>query len=160
MDWKITSFLNFLEHGNEEIEKVISLYPDRDIYFWGFSFGAVIALSNAGKYESKGTLICSLSPIFQDDLKLKPQWLKAVIQLVGFSPPNYNSIPEQATVFLQGDHDNSMIISDEILSRRERLYPKSKFKIIEGAEHDITGDAYLEEIKKEIYKLREEAKNE
>lgn len=94
MDWKITSIYKFIESGSEEIEKVISLYPDRDIYFLGFTFGAVIALSNAGKYESKGTLICSLSPIFQDNLKLKPHWLKTVIKFVGFSPPNYISIHE------------------------------------------------------------------
>ena len=148
MDWKKTNFKDLNVYGSEEIDKVISHYPNRDIYFFGFSFGSIIALNNAEKFHSKGTILCSMSPLFNGDIKGFPDWLKTIIL-----PPDYIGIPEKTTVFLYGDQDNEEIRSDEIVSKRESIYKESTFKLVVGAKHDISGDAYLEQIKQEIYKM-------
>lgn len=155
MDWMKLNFDNLIAHGNKEMEAVIGLYPDRDIYMLGFSFGAIIALNTTDKFESKGTILCSLSPLFQEDMKEFPDWLKKAISM-----PTYTSIQGETTVFLYGDQDNSLIKSEEVVKRREGIYSQSEFVVIAGAEHDITGAAYLEQIKQEIYRFKEVEKNE
>lgn len=160
MDWRITHLKDFVNNSSEEVKKVASLYPDREIYFFGFSLGAVVALNNAEKYNSKGTIICSLSPFFQDDWGRNPSFMKEITKILNIKLPVYKSIPEETAVFLYGDQDNSMIRSDQIVKERESIYPSSKFIEVKGAKHDITGEAYLEQIKQEINKLKEPDNNE
>lgn len=54
MDWRITHISHFVSSGSTEIAKAANTYPGSNYYFFGFSFGAVVALSNAGKIRFKG----------------------------------------------------------------------------------------------------------
>lgn len=149
IDWMEMNFDRLISFACRKIDNVNRFFPGRNNYFFGFSMGAVIALCVAEKYESKGTLLCSLSPAFIDDIARIPDWFKRI-----FSLPGYERIPEDTAVFLYGDRDNSVIRSGRLVMKRKRIYAGSRFVMVKGAKHNITGSAYLEQIKHEIGRMR------
>lgn len=157
INWLQPDFKKLIQEGREELGKVTSLYPDREYFFFGFSFGAVIALNSSQDYQSGGTLLCSLSPVFREDYEVNP----VIRDIPGWVPdflkaPVYRSIQQETTVFLYGDQDSAGINSKPIVELRKKTFPKSKFRAVKGAKHDITNKAYLEQIRKEINKWKQE----
>lgn len=62
----------FLEKFSEKIEKY--KISSKNIYFLGFSYGALIAFLAATKIHVAGLILCSLSPFFKEDLpKILPK---------------------------------------------------------------------------------------
>ena len=73
--WKYTTLSDNLSQFIRKYRK----FDGDEIYILGFSIGAVIALIASTKIKTKTTILCSLSPVFKEDLPyLKHRWKKLI----------------------------------------------------------------------------------
>jgi alpha/beta superfamily hydrolase len=150
--WKEIDLDNMVDVSNRIATEVLTQYPHAKIVVLGFSFGAVLALKMSEALHPDLLLLCSLSPVFAEDLPCHPFYVRSLLHLLTdyrtnqlMYPPD---VPER-TLFLYGDHD-AWILSARIRTLRQNLYPRSRTVIIPGARHDLSGKTYQETIRQVI----------
>jgi len=136
-------FSTYIEQFLKQYKKV----KNQDVYFLGFSFGAIIALAGAAKLKPKVLILCSLSPYFTEDLKtLNPEWVRwyRKYYTTSYAFKDLGPLISSKTYLLEGS--------------KEIVFPKRKFKnskkiIAPGAKHIISSRPYIKTVLELIAKL-------
>lgn len=156
VSWENIHLNNIVDVCNRIGTDVATQNPHARIVVFGFSFGAVMAVKMTEQLNPAMLLLCSLSPVFKEDVDVHPFYLKPIFSILSdyttnqlFYPPE---LPDN-TIFLYGDHD-TFVLSEKIIASRKFFYPRSRTVIVQGAEHDISGETYLETVKKYIDEMR------
>lgn len=134
---------DFIAEAKSQIDK-----DSKDDIFFSFSMGSYVSSILSIDYPDNTYIFCTISPFFAEDLDMIPQ------ETVDFYGPNiFNSFKDfkspanetKEAHFLIGDRDWEIAIE-----RNKEIYDNWKgeksFKLIEGAEHNISGKEYLSEI--------------
>jgi hypothetical protein len=148
-NWKTLTLKNFTEASRLILTDLTQQYPDAEIHLFGFSLGAVIAFKMSEMSGFPTTVLCSLSPAFQEDIRSHPFPLRFMMKQFGNYPDN-GLVLSPATkgktlVFLYAERD-SRLISENIIIARTSIYPESRIIIVKDAKHDLSGQAYLDTI--------------
>ncbi len=128
-----------------------------EIYFFGFSYGAMIAFISSVEVKPKMQVLCSLSPFFREDFPRIREWWKKYIgkkRLKDFRHISFDALADKIvsdTIILAGNKEGS-----EVDCRAKDAHKKiknSRLIIIQNAKHAIQQDEYLAEVKKIISEL-------
>ncbi len=138
---KNRQFSEILKKAKQQIKKGSS----KDAIF-GFSIGALIAYKLATKIKFKQVIICSISPILDEDLSLYPP--KEVVKI--FTPEQVKELnkikygkPKGKTAIFYGTLE-----SKECIERSKRL-PSDIVTPIKNTKHSLTSN-YLKAVKQLI----------
>jgi len=152
--WKYRTMTDYV---GEFIEKYKREFNDNnEVYFLGFSFGAMISFISAVKLKPKMIILCSLSPWFKENLPHVPKkWKRNFKRRVEvFKELSFNEISKKInskTILLIGDKEPSITIRRT--KDAHRRLRDSKLIMIKGAKHDIEMEEYLKTLEKVISKL-------
>ncbi len=129
----------------------------KDVYLFGFSFGAMIALIAAATIKPKLLLLCSLSPYFKEDLPfLKKHWKKSIgtrrIRDLKQHPFNRLAKKISCNVILVAGSKESKQIWRRARDANKKLR-KSKLITASGAKHKLSQKEYLDTVRQIISKL-------
>ena len=126
-------------------------------YFFGFSYGAVIAFSNATELKPKKIYLCSLSPDFNEDLVYMEPWIKKLLGKNRIADIKLRSAREIAkklsvpSLVFYGEVEGKKF--PDLKKRCEetvKLAKNSKLVLVKDSPHDINNFNYVEAIKKEF----------
>lgn len=126
-------------------------------YLLGFSIGAVIALIASTKIRTKTVVLCSLSPVFKEDLPhLKSRWKRLIgkRRLNDLKNYSFNKIAKGVkcrTILVAGAKEYAELLRRVKAARRK--IKNSNLILIKGAHHDISQIEYLETLRKVISKI-------
>lgn len=128
-----------------------------EVYVLGFSFGAMIAYITAHQIKPKALILCSISPMFREDLKKASKSWHKYFKKVGLTSKKMYS----AQVLAKGLSSTiyGVVGSREVLSIMTRLaeiiYKVGKGEVIvsKNSTHDIRKKAYLNTVKEVISRL-------
>ncbi len=127
---------------------------DAEIYFLGFSFGAIIAFISSAKLKLKVQILCSLSPYFKEDFPRIREWWKRHIgkkRLADLRKISFSELAKHVsakTIILAGGKEGK-----EVNYRAKDAHKRiknSKLIIIPEVKHEIQQNEYLAEIEKVI----------
>jgi pimeloyl-ACP methyl ester carboxylesterase len=126
-------------------------------YFFGFSYGSVIAISTATELKPKKIYLCSLSPDFKEDVvNLKP-WLQKLVgkkRIKNSMTRSGREIAKNLTVpvvLFYGEQEGKKF--PDLKKRAEetaRLAKNAKVILVKDAPHDLSHPEYMKAIKKEF----------
>lgn len=155
VSWKYRTMTDYVREFRAVYEKN---HKGAEVYFLGFSFGAIISFIAAAELKPKAIILCSLSPFFKEDLsKLRPWWKRALgkKRLEDFNSLSFSllakKISSRAFIFA-GSRE-----VEDVFRRAEEAKNQirgSKLLIVPEAKHDISQGAYLQEVKNLIAKLK------
>jgi hypothetical protein len=150
IQWKVIG-INKLSLIAQQIQgELRDSFPQSTVYLFGFSFGAVISLKLSQLIQAKHILLCSMSPLFDED---RVHQIFPFSQLLGCLTDystnglSYALSKEMCCTFLYGDHD-SFVINKNIIKYRKEFFTCNETQIIANAKHDISGKSYLSAVKK------------
>lgn len=142
--WNRTTAKDWLEQVSAKIKSDKILNP----HVLGFSFGAYVAVLLSQELKFKKIICCSLSPYFKEDLKnIHPEVIKyfGIRRINDFKNYSFPKKPVGEIVFFVGDKEPKIS-----LKRTNNAYKKwsgkKSLKIIKGAYHNLSQDAYKDEI--------------
>lgn len=127
---------------------------EEEIYVFGFSFGAMIALLSASRINPKKLMLCSLSPYFKEDIKrLKKSWKKIIgkKRMKFFQSLSFDKVAKSIkcpTILLVGEKE-SKIVQNRV-QEAHKLIADSTVFVAKGAKHNISQEEYLEEARRLI----------
>lgn len=151
--WKestITDNTNFFL--KEYTKKLSKIGKKSDVYFLGFSYGALIAFLAATEISVKGLILCSLSPTFKEDL---PKQLPSASTLSKKRHENFSKlhakvlarkIKAKNVMMLYGSKESSKLIHrvsntfDDIPTLGKYLFS------IKKTDHNIADKKYISAI--------------
>ena len=146
---------------SEYVEQFNKIYNESkkgsEIYFLGFSFGAMIAFISSVKLKPKVQILCSLSPYFKEDFPFIREWWKRYIgqaRLADFHKTSFNELSKKIsikTIIIAGDKEGKEV--DRRVKDANKKIKNSQMIIIPKAKHRIQQDEYLAEIKRVIKSL-------
>jgi esterase/lipase len=154
VNWKYKTISDYVEqfkgvyHKNKKYNEV---------YFLGFSYGAMISFISSVELKPKAQILCSLSPYFKEDFPYIREWWKRYIgqkRLADFRKTSFNDLARKIsakTIILAGDKEGKEV--DRRVKEANKRIRNSKLIIIPKARHKIGQKEYLEEVKKIIDKL-------
>lgn len=151
--WKKKLPIHFEDYVEEFLEQT-KKYRAAEVYIFGFSFGAIIALRAAKRLKPKAIILCSLSPYFLDDAKnLKKKWLQWWHKHYKASYNFRSTIRGLKTkVYLVAGSKEDV----SVLKRAEvahKLIAKSELVIVKGAKHELHDKTYLRSVKNIVSKM-------
>lgn len=155
--WKRTTISQNVEYFLREYKKVEA----REKYFFGFSFGAIIAYIASTKTDVKGQILCSLSPYFLEDLhSIRKSWIRSIgkRRLINFNSiknVNYAYKVKTKTIFLYGANESKELIH-RVKNTYKLLLTEKKLIVVNDAMHDIGDKNYIQAINTAIKILRKE----
>lgn len=156
--WKKVGFSNFEKTAKSIADSVTSHFTGHPVYLFGFSFGAVIALFTTRYLSSDQTLLCSLSPVFTEDLQNQICFLRFITHhFFSFKKIKLNWSPftDTCLVFLYGTKDH-FVFNNAIINHRKTSFTCSRTYMVKNGRHSIAGNEYLAAIKKEIMKANQQ----
>lgn len=127
-----------------------------EVYLFGFSIGAMIAVASSFQLPVKTQFICALSPYFKEDLPhLKERWKRSLWKnrITAFERLSFSEIAKKTqckTHLLAWELEYK-----ELLVANRRAYKEFKnctLTIVEEAKHDIGHKNYIVELWKIIEK--------
>jgi pimeloyl-ACP methyl ester carboxylesterase len=140
-----------------EFVEFYNTHKTSDNFVLGFSFGAVLALRTANIIKPKKIFLCSLSPVFCEDLDSKDNSLtkylgkKRSTDLATISAEKLATELTIPSVIMYGDKEAE---KHPLLRKRceqtSILAKNSTLVIVKGAPHQINFPTYREAIKKSI----------
>lgn len=154
--WKYRTMTDYLDEFLSQLKHD----QNDEIYLFGFSFGAMIALITAVKIKPRVLILASLSPYFKEDLpKMKTLWKINIgkKRIVDFKNYSFSEIAKKIncqTILLAGEKECQKY--ERLKYRVKDTHKKIKKNgliIIPNAKHDIGQKEYLEVIKNVIEKL-------
>lgn len=149
--WNYRSF-------NQWLEQFLDFYnknKSKENIILGFSFGAIIAFTATTKVNQKLLVLCSMSPIFSEDLlKLKKSWLKPLGEkrIKDFEKLNFEKLVKNIkckTILTIGEKEAKQypIQEKRILEAHKKIVNNSLIRI-PNTKHNIGQKEYLETIEK------------
>ena len=131
-----------------------------EVYLFGFSFGAIIAMISSIKLQPKTQILCSLSPYFKEDLKyLKKSWKKRVGKkrindLKQFSFDNFARKINCKTILVAGTNECKKypLLKRRVIDAHKKIRGSELF-LVKNAEHNISQKIYLTKLKEIISSL-------
>lgn len=149
INWRMRqSIEDCAEEAEKQIQEVLKQKPNDELYFFGFSLGAIIAHILSGHYEAKAQVLCSMSPFFKEDIDHLPFRSRLFSNLMiypGSERPKYPNpfaYKMMDTHWLIGEKEGKYF-NDTILARRKALYPEARLQIVKNARHDVSQPEYL-----------------
>lgn len=145
----IAEFMNIYETKVE---------PDAQTYFFGFSFGAMVALLASVYTKPHTQILCSLSPFFQEDLHGTRSWWKAALghkRIDDFKTLSLDAAASRVTaktILIAGDQEGQEVA--RTAARAHRKLQNSQLIIVPGAKHDIRQPLYLATVRQTISTIR------
>ena len=151
--WKYRTMIDYV---GEFMGKYKEFDDNNEIYFLGFSLGAMISFISAVELKPNKIILCSLSPWFKENLPDIPKkWKRNFKRRVDvFKELSFNEISNKINskvILLVGDKERPLAIKRA--KDAHRRLRGSKLIMIKGAEHDIGQKEYLKTLEKVISKL-------
>ncbi len=153
MPWKHTTLSGNLEQFMRHYWK----FGGKRVYVFGHSIGAVIAFVASAKIRPKLAILCSLSPVFREDLPyLKRRWKKLMgkRRLNDLKSYSFNKIVKdlkRKVILVAGAKEESILLRR--VKAAKRKIKNNDIHLIKGAHHDISQSEYLETLQKIISKI-------
>jgi hypothetical protein len=149
VDW-----ISYMRAGFQNESSLPSLikaeFPDSEFYLFGFSLGAVEAFKSARCLKTRQIILCSMSPVFAEDLPYLTFPFNMILSATNRRAPSLSPIIKSGKIqLLYGDHDSAVFNAD-LIGNRKFYFPESQTVIVPGCGHDISKYAYLKEISKAI----------
>lgn len=146
-DW-VSQFLEIYNKNNQSGDIV---------YFFGFSYGSLVAFASSDKVNPKAQILGSLSPYFKEDLpKLPNSWRRELgkKQTEALLNTSFNKIASKLTgkVFLLLGAKEGVEM-DMRFNEAKKVLKNYEAIIIPDNDHDLRDEKYLEAIKSIIDKL-------
>jgi len=150
ISWKYKVMSDYVD---EFLDQVTHNNNDKACFF-GFSFGAMIALISATRLDIQSLFLFSLSPFFKEDLKNLPKYIKKDIgkkRLEDFEKYSFKELAEQIncrTILAAGEREHRYL-----LGRVEDAHNKikeSELFIINKAKHNISQKEYRNKLREII----------
>ncbi len=159
INWRMRqSIEDCAEEAEGHIRKVLEERPHDDLYFFGFSIGAMVAHILSAHYEAKAQVLCSMSPFFKEDIEYLPFHTRLISSFIiypGSERPKYPNpfaYKLMDTYWLIGDREGKYL-NQKIITQRQNLYPEAQLLVIQNARHDISGKDYMQAIADIISRL-------
>ncbi len=146
---------------SDYVEEFLKKYEESSadkIYFFGFSFGAYIALVASSRVRVDAQILCSISPYFIEDIPyLKSSWKKLfgknrIKDFKKFKSSDIASNVNTDTFMLYGDNEVSMV-KTRALDIHKSLKCDKHVVSVTDARHDLESGKYLREIERIIRSL-------
>ncbi len=149
IDWRRVG-LNHLSETADQLGAVIcTSFPHSKVYLFGFSFGAVMAYKVSERIASEQALLCSMSPVFDEDRKLQQFPFKQLLGLITNDSKQkltFAHSRSKGIILLYGEHD-SFLINPRMIYFRKNSIANNVSVIVKDAHHDVSGGSYLRAIK-------------
>lgn len=140
----------FLKKYQEKITKYAAL---KDVYLFGFSYGALIAFLAATKIPVKGLILCSLSPFFKEDLPKNLPKNVSVLQEKRYgafatlsSGKLAKKIKAKNVCMLYGEKESVRLIQRTKLAFSALASKKKYLFSIQNTQHNIADTKYISAI--------------
>lgn len=154
IDWKHKTMSDYVKQFKNIYTKN---KKSAEIYFLGFSYGAMISFISSVELKPKIQILCSLSPYFKEDFPYIREWWKRYVgqaRLADFNKISFNVLAKKVsakTIIMIGSKEGSEV--DRRAKNANNKIKNSQLIIIPKAKHKIRQDEYLAEIKKVIFNL-------
>lgn len=154
MDWKYKTMSDYVEQFKQAYYKN---KKGAEVYFLGFSYGAMVSFISSAELKPKVQILCSLAPYFKEDFPYIREWWKRYIgqaRLADFHKISFNELSKKIsikTIILAGDKEGKEV--DRRVKDANKKIKNSQLIIIPKANHRIQQDEYLAEVKKVIKSL-------
>lgn len=151
IDWKYKSMSEYVEQFQQIYLKT---KLSGNVYFFGFSYGAMIAFVSSVRLKPKAQILCSLSPFFKEDIRDMREWWKKATgkkRLADLQRISFNDLAKQVsskTILLAGAKEVKEVAKR--VGEANRRIRNSRVAIVFGAKHSVQQKEYLAEIKKTI----------
>ncbi len=128
-----------------------------EVYVFGFSFGAMIALITSPIIKPKLLILCSLSPYFKEDLAyIKKAWKRGIgkRRFEDFRKYSFNTLSKKVKskmILIRGGEEVSQV-KRRVKDAHKKLRG-SKLILIKGAKHNLAQEEYREALQKIISNL-------
>lgn len=153
--WKAVGFKSLTDVSFQLQKILIDSFPNAHYYLFGFSFGAVISLKLSQMINADHILLCSMSPMFEEDRTYQIFPFKQLLGLFTDYKSNglsFSSSKETCVIFLYGEHD-SFAINKKIIQNRKDYFTCSETILVPNARHDISGRSYLTAIQQIVERI-------
>lgn len=154
IDWKYKTMSDYIK----QFKKIYSKNKkEAEVYFLGFSYGAMVSFISSAELKPKVQILCSLSPYFKEDLPYIKEWWKRYMgqgRLADFQRISFNALAKNVsskTIILAGNKEGKEV--DRRVRDASKKIKNSKLTIIPNAKHKIEQVEYLAEIRKVISNL-------
>jgi len=155
IDWRWRkSIEDCAQEAELKIREIIEQKPCAELYFFGFSMGAILAHILSGHYDAKAQVLASMPPFFSDDiprLTYRMRFFANFFIYPGADKPRYPDnrlYSELKTYFLIGENEGKFE-RGELLGFRKHNYPNHEIFIVSKAKHRLD-ENYLRGLKKVI----------
>lgn len=154
IDWKYRTMSDYVAQFKEEYLKNKKA---AEVYFLGFSYGAMISFISSVELKPKVQILCSLSPFFKEDLPhILESWKRYAgkARMADFQNISFNALAKKAstkTIILVGDKEGKEI--ERRAKDANKKIKDSQLIIIPKAKHNIQQGEYLAEIERVIENL-------
>jgi hypothetical protein len=148
INWEDVGLNDIAIAASQVSKEIMNIYPDKHIYLFGFSFGAAIAYKISESIHPDHVVLCSMSPVFEEDRPYHIFPFRQIIGILSDYPSNqlsYNHNEGKCFVFLYGNHD-SFLLNKSIIENRKSVFSCNKTIIVKDAGHKLEA-SYLEAIK-------------
>lgn len=153
INWRMRqSIEDCAQEAEKQIHAVNQKYPDAELYFFGFSIGAMVAMLLSAHYEAKAQILCSMPAFFKEDKGLLPWHYRLSSNFLiypGADKPKYPStFPHSLidTFFLLGEKEEKFLTS-VVKDYRQKKYEASKTILVPNVGHNSSQPEYLQAIK-------------
>lgn len=138
---------NTMDRWLSDFRKI--LYKDSESIALGFSLGANILALSTESYTFKKVIFCSISPYFKNDLKHLPTLASKILgkrRMIAFSKYNFPETSNIPAFFIYGEKEAELIPNGNKI-HFDMWKGNKKYRIVKGAEHDISNTEYIKTIK-------------
>jgi pimeloyl-ACP methyl ester carboxylesterase len=150
INWKAVGIKNLSAAASQIHHMLQDSFPLSHFYLFGFSFGAVISLKLSQLTRVEQILLCSMSPMFDEDRihQIVPfRQLLGIVTDYSKNGLSYSASKGTCVIFLYGDHD-SFVINKAIIRNRKDYFTCNETHIVPNAGHNIAGRSYLASIQR------------
>jgi hypothetical protein len=154
MDWKRMGLHGFARAAGQVSSGVREVFPRARVFLFGFSFGAVLAYELSETLHPVHVLLCSMSPVFDEDRVFQFFPLKQAMNYFiqdAASPLSYARYRDKCFVFLYGEHE-SFLINPAIIAHRCAWFKGNQIVIVKNARHKLEA-GYLNAIEKMVSEI-------
>lgn len=141
-------------------EQVLNEYKfekGTEVYIYGFSYGAIVALICSLVLKPKVVILSSLSPYFKEDLNRIPKWWKTEAgknNLRNFEKMKFSDFPKsiaKKVIIIAGDKEGPEVMYRALVAHEH--FKNNQLVIVSKGKHDVGQPEYAEVLKEVISKL-------
>jgi len=150
ISWKYKTISDYVDQFMNKYNK----YKNKEIYIFGFSYGALIAFIVSTKIKPKMQILCSLTPCFKEDLPYLKNWWKKGMgkrRIQDLKKYSFNQLVKKIkcrTILVAGSKEIKQLLK-RVRDTNKKL-KNSKLVIIPKIKHPISQKEYVNTIKELI----------